>query len=145
MDEAMRILGFEKIDWPNHVTRQRSKLLAPTFTTWRFPRKDADRGRDWAVGETVQIVIKPRSPDRLVLGHALIIESEARGYSSFQISDDEARQDGFVKSSDLDLYLTRERYKRRLPYDMKANKLTLEWRLWLPAMIKYVDRGGIYR
>lgn len=44
----MRILGFSK-HW--------AKLDNPEFTTFRFPRKD----KDWQIGETVKIVIKPRS------------------------------------------------------------------------------------
>ena len=61
----MRILGFstkwDKLD---------NDLL---FTTFRFARKDAPKGRDWAVEEAVQIYYKPRSPRREFLGVARII------------------------------------------------------------------------
>ena len=66
----MRILGFstkwDKLD---------NDLL---FTTFRFARKDADKGRDWAVEETVQIFYKPRSPKREFLGIARIIRKEEK-------------------------------------------------------------------
>lgn len=54
----MRILGYTEM-W--------GKLKEMEHTTWRLPRKDANRGRDWASGEFVQEVYKPRSPKRKFL------------------------------------------------------------------------------
>ena len=82
------------------------------FTTFRFARKDADKGRDWAVEETVQIFYKPRSPKREFLGIARIIRKQpkdltkrftywqALGSPSITntpdtITPDEAEADGF--------------------------------------------------
>ncbi len=54
----MRILGFSR-KWP--------KLYNPVHTTFRYPRKDADRGRDWHEGEHVQEVYHPRHKDHEVM------------------------------------------------------------------------------
>jgi len=56
----MRILGFSQM-WP--------KLKEDQFTTYRFPRKD----KDWQIEEVVQVVFKPRTKDRVILGIARII------------------------------------------------------------------------
>jgi len=61
----MRILGFSK-RW--------QKLSNPEFTTFRFARKD----RDWEIGEQVQIVYKPRSKNREVLGVATVVGKNTR-------------------------------------------------------------------
>jgi hypothetical protein len=61
----MRILGFKE-KW--------LKLEADEFTTFRRPRKD----KDWQVGEVVQIVYRPRSKGREVLGRAIIVSKEGR-------------------------------------------------------------------
>ena len=95
----MRILGFstkwDKLD---------NDLL---FTTFRFARKDADKGRDWAIEETVQIFYKPRSPKREFLGIARIIRKQPKSlnkkFSYWQvtpntpdtITPEEAESDGF--------------------------------------------------
>jgi hypothetical protein len=97
----MRILGFSE-----HWQKLDNDLL---FTTFRFARKDADRGRDWAVEETVQIFYKPRSPKREFLGIARIIRKQPKNLSklfsyfgNYQantpdvIRPDEAEQDGFI-------------------------------------------------
>jgi hypothetical protein len=95
----MRILGFST-KW----NKLSNELL---FTTFRFARKDAPKGRDWAVEEVVQIVYKPRSPKREYLGIARIIRKEAKNlnkhFSYFNypentpdvIRPDEAEEDGF--------------------------------------------------
>lgn len=65
----MRILGFSQ-HWPKLA----NELL---FTTYRFPRKD----KDWEVEEVVQIVYKPRSKEREVLGVARVIRKQGKDLS----------------------------------------------------------------
>ena len=101
----MRILGFSE-----HWQKLNNDLL---FTTFRFARKDANKGRDWAAEETVQIFYKPRSPKREFLGIARIIRKEPKDlkkrFTYWQalgnpsgtntpdtITPDEAENDGFV-------------------------------------------------
>ena len=90
----MRVLGFSQ-DWP--------KLQNEIFTTFRFARKD----RDWQIGEYVQIVFRPRSPQRESLGIAQIIAKEPRRMAKYGrnwegddkvalISESEAIADGFA-------------------------------------------------
>ncbi len=59
----MRIIGFSK-KW--------SKLSQPTFTTFRVERKD----KDWFTGESVRVVVQPRTKGREPLGIAQIINKE---------------------------------------------------------------------
>jgi hypothetical protein len=66
----MRILGFS--------TKWQKLDNDLVFTTFRFARKDASKGRDWAVEEAVQIFYKPRSPKREFLGIARIIRKEPK-------------------------------------------------------------------
>lgn len=82
----MRILGFSR-RWP--------KLADPEFTTFRFPRRD----KDWQQGESVQVVVKPRSKKREPLGVAVIAFKEP----SFvrDITADEARRDGFLSIREM--------------------------------------------
>lgn len=81
----MRVLGFER-HWP--------KLDQETFTTFRYPRKDADMGRDWRVGEVVQCVVNPRSPKREPVCIAEIVGKDIARHLA-TITDDEAKADGF--------------------------------------------------
>lgn len=94
----MRILGFSK-KWP--------KLSRDIFTTYRFSRKD----KDWAVEEVVQVVYKPRSKEREILGVARIIRKQLKDLNkrwqyypspnfpntSDMITPDEAEDDGFTE------------------------------------------------
>lgn len=84
----MRILGYAK-HW--------SKLDKSVHTTFRLPRKDADKGRDWKVSEIVMEIVRPRasyaSGKREIIGPAEIIAKEPRLLQS--IDDDEAVADGF--------------------------------------------------
>ena len=64
----MRIIGFSK-KW--------NKLDDEILTTFRFPRKD----KDWQVEEVVQIVYKPRSKEREILGIARIIRKQEKNLS----------------------------------------------------------------
>ncbi len=116
----MRVLGFSQ-KWP--------KLKWDEFTTFRFSRKDSDKGRDWKVGEVVQIVYHPRSKDREMLGVAEIIRKEPRTLLAgtfYFPSDDEAIADGFDDVIDM-AYWFHKQYGDRI-YKEPMNKLTLRWR-----------------
>ena len=118
----MRILGFSERWW---------KLYHDEFTTFRFQRKD----KDWQVEEIVQIVYKPRSPERAMLGVAEIVAKEPRwiarqiGYRHFEgvaaVSSQEAKEDGFNSPYAMYLWML-ARYQDRL-YQEPMNKLTLRW------------------
>lgn len=114
----MRILGFHK-KW--------DKLQQDTFTTFRFTRKD----KDWAISECVQIIYKPRSKEREILGIAKIIDKEHRGFDRFPPEDCvarseiEAQQDGFIDREDMVVWLDKI-YGDRI-YEEPMNKLTLRW------------------
>ena len=109
----MRSLGFQK-NW--------AKLSDPVFTTFRFPRKDSDRGRDWRVGETVQVVLHSRTPQREVLFCAEIIGKESTELGG--ITDAEAVADGFPGGwSEMANWLTKTYGK--LDLGKVINKLTL--------------------
>jgi len=93
----MRILGF---------TKKWDKLNEMIFTTYRFPRKD----KDWEVEEVVQIVYKPRSKEREILGIARIICKQKKDLNktwlyfptplypntSDMVTPTEAEEDGFT-------------------------------------------------
>lgn len=119
----MRILGF-CMKWP--------KLDQPTFTTFRMPRRD----RDWEVGEEVQVVLRPRTKGRDILGIALIIGKDQRRLRSLsdvhfrpyqipEITRDEAIKDGFDSYKSMQDWLVKAH--RLGPYSV-INKLTLSWR-----------------
>ncbi len=100
----MRILGFTN-KWAklqlNKTVEERD-----LFTTYRFARKD----RDWGVEEIVQIVYKPHSKDREILGIARIIRKQPKDLNkrwsyypstnipntSDMITPSEAEDDGFT-------------------------------------------------
>lgn len=105
----MRILGFSK-KWP--------KLQQDTFTTFRYPRKDAPQGRDWHLGETVKVVYHPRH-EAEYLGVARIIRKEPK--QAQMITDEEAVADGFQEIGEMMDYLNPPR-----GYTV-INKLTLQW------------------
>jgi hypothetical protein len=115
----MRILGFSK-HW--------NKLNNPEFTTFRYPRVD----RDWEVGESVQIVIRPRTKDREILGIATIIIKEMRELDPYFVdggipivTDEEARDDGFLNREAMENWMMKT---YGLDYISLMNKLTLTWR-----------------
>lgn len=116
----MRVLGFSK-RW--------QKLSNPEFTTFRFTRKD----RDWWTGEIAQIVYKPRSKEREILGIAQIVKKETRRifkvkqlYGHKLLDTREARKDGFMGWGDMALWLTKTYGHKRLGNEV-MNKLTLRW------------------
>lgn len=127
----MRILGFGN-KWP--------KLQQDTFTTFRFKRED----RDWEMGELVQVVFKPRSKERQVLGVAKILAKEPRcmawGGSKLtdpKVANAEANEDGFPDGYDQygnhksGYYYMWEwlfdTYGGRRLLDEPMNRLTLRW------------------
>jgi len=107
----LRILGFSK-KW--------GKLNDIEFTTFRFPRKD----RDWQVGEVVQIVYKPRSKEREVLGIAEIIAKENELLE--HVTQREAIADGFMGWIDMLNWLLKS-YPLAKLQEYPMNKLTLRW------------------
>ena len=129
----MRILGFsEKWD----------KLKQNTFTTFRFNRRDVD----WQLGEAVQVVYKPRSKERKILGIAKITSKERRwvGWATTlvnwinsqrdilpgrggwgTVSHKEAVEDGFEGVLDMINWMTKA-HKDRNNQEL-MNKLTLRW------------------
>jgi len=104
----MRILGY---------SRKWDKLQKPIHTTFRYPRRD----RDWAIGERVQIVYKPRSKDREVLQIATIIKKESKQLSD--ITHNEAVEDGFINLYAMFEFLGKNRSS---DFHRPINKLTLE-------------------
>ncbi len=127
----MRILGFQK-HW--------DKLGQPRFTTFRFSRRD----KDWEIGETVQIVIKPRSKNREYLSVAEIINKEPRCMARCgsklvepKVTNAEANDDGFpdgfdsfgnTKSGYFFMWeWLFDTYGGRRLLDEPMNKLTLKW------------------
>ena len=119
----MRILGFNK-KW--------DKLKNDTFTTFRFERRDAD----WQLGETVQVVYKPRTRGREVLGIAKIVSKEPRFVPqndwvlrprcAQQATNSEAIADGFTSIFTMVAWLNKTYGRERL-IDEPMNKLTLQW------------------
>ncbi len=121
----MRILGFSE-EW--------AKLKQHTFTTFRLPRKD----RDWVVGETVQVVLRPRSKQHVTLGTAKIIAVEQRRLFSLKwatsdkyncpfVTDEEAIADGFVGEKDMYGWMNEIHGDDARFIFEPMNKLTLRW------------------
>jgi hypothetical protein len=105
----MRILGFTK-KWP--------KLQQDEFTTFRYPRKDSDKGRDWHLGEELQIVFQPRHQNEY-LGIVRVISKQPKEVQ--RITDEEAIADGFE-----DLPAMMEFLNPAYSFTV-VNKLTLRW------------------
>jgi len=126
-----RVLGFSH-HW--------DKLNNPQFTTFRFPRKD----RDWYIGEVVQIVYKPRSKEREILGLAKIVKKELRIFCHpeashpLRIMISEAILDGFKTYGDMSLWF-REQYGARI-FSEPINRLTLEWVHPIGDLIDLIER-----
>lgn len=111
----MRIISFAE-KWP--------KLKQPEFTTFRFPRKDANKGRDWQVNEQVQVFYHSRSPQREYLGIALI--KSVKPMMLFQITEEEAIADGFPGGlHEMIAWLFGAH--RTITGTSFINKLTLRW------------------
>jgi hypothetical protein len=129
----MRILGFSKM-WP--------KLTQGwEFTTFRLPRLD----KDWQPKETVQIVLKPRSKERVLLGTAEIRKVEPRQFPrqmiklSLQhgvpyITDSEAKIDGFNDLDDMFKWMLKTHgHDDRFLFE-PINKLILRWVTMTPIL-----------
>lgn len=122
----MRILGFQKI-WP--------KLTQGwEFTTFRLPRAD----KDWQPKEVVQIVLKPRSKERVLLGTAEIRKVEARQFPRQMIglalqhgvpyiTDSEAKIDGFADVDDMFTWMLKTHGHDDRFIFLPMNKLLLRW------------------
>ena len=107
----MRMLGFNK-KW--------DKLQNEKFTTFRFSRKD----RDWEIGEQVQVVFKPRSKEREILGKAYIETIEMKLIQA--VTEEEAIEDGFDEWIDM-LHWMEIQYGFARLWHEPMNKLTLRW------------------
>ena len=114
----MRILG---------VSKKWDKLRLPFWTTFRFARKD----KDWYKGEVVEVVYKPRSKERAVLGQAQLTDVDPRQFgvhtigSRFYISNTEAQIDGFKNYAKMVIWF-RAQYGDRI-FSEPMNKITVEW------------------
>lgn len=111
----MRILGVKK-KW--------DKLKEPWFTTFRFARKD----KDWQVDEIVQVVYKPRSREREILGIAEIVGKDQRcfGQGNMRCIDyPEAEEDGFSGYTAMMNWFYKQ-YGERI-FNEPINKLTVKW------------------
>ncbi len=109
----MRILGFSE-KW--------EKLSNPTFTTFRFKRRDAD----WAIGEVVKVVYKPRRKGGgEVLGVAKILNKESRDLYRGGLTKNEIANDGFKDEYEMGKWLDKT-YGRRW-IDEPMNILLLRW------------------
>jgi hypothetical protein len=80
----MRIISF---------TKKWDKLRQPEFTTFRLPRKDSNKGRDWHKNEVVQVYYHNRCKDREYYGNALICQKIPMRVGV--IDDEQAVADGF--------------------------------------------------
>jgi len=129
----MRILGFSKL-WP--------KLTEGwEFTTFRVPRLD----RDWQPKEVVQIVLKPRSKNRVVLGTAEIRKVEPRQFPRQMINlalqhgvpyitNDEARIDGFADMREMYQWMVKTHGHDDRFFFLPINKLTVRWITMNPVL-----------
>ena len=112
----MRILGYSK-HWPK---------LHHEHTTFRFPRKDAPKGRDWHEGETVCEVVCPRashaSGKREVLGPAPIVTKKRCCMGL--VTDAEAVADGFETWEEMWSWMQKAHPSMTLITTL--NKLTLK-------------------
>lgn len=115
----MRIISFSKM-W--------AKLSQSEFTTFRFPRKDAYRGREWHEGEEVQVYFKSRSPTRQKLGDALIVRVEKRliGDCDSDVTEAEAIADGFDSIQDMENWMIKTHGAERVLSE-SMNKITLRY------------------
>jgi hypothetical protein len=128
----MRILGFSKV-WP--------KLTQGwEFTTFRLPRLD----KDWQPKETVQIVLKPRSKERVLLGTAEIRKVEPRQFPKWltsmawkdtpYITDEEAKIDGFSDVQEMFKWMLKTHGHDDRFHFQPINKLILRWVTMKPIL-----------
>lgn len=120
----MRILGVSE-KWPKlHLEKPVNER--PRFITFRLERRD----RDWGKGEVVQVVYRPRSKAREVLGVAMIVEKEPKrfwepGVRGNIIHVDEAAEDGFKNLREMRAWFLRTHGARVRKEPL--NKLTVGW------------------
>ncbi len=123
----MRELGFSKKWAKLHVELPIGRR--PEFTTFRMPRKDSDKGRDWHQAERVKVVYHPRNKDREVLGVADIILKEPRTFGIAAppvVTEDEAIADGFSSWVDMFQWFDEITNEEKDITEI-INKLTLRW------------------
>ncbi len=97
----------------------------PMFSTYRFPRKDAPKGRDWHQGETVQIVYRSRSKiSREDFGDGLIVTKTPTELAG--ITDAEAIADGFPEGWQQMANWMRKAHKG-MDLGQPINKLMIRW------------------
>ena len=112
----MRIISFTEM-WP--------KLSKPEFTTYRFPRKDFDRGRDWHLGENLWAYYRSRSPARKCLGVVRIVDKSSTWVTAIDYAA--AVDDGFPGGiSEMTDWLEKA-HKCKIDQTTRINKLTLQW------------------
>ena len=82
------------------------------------------------MAEVVQIFYKPRSKGGERLGTAKIRKQEGRQMLDWgaliNLTEDEAKTDGFASPNDMEMWLVKTYGVRRL-YAERMNKLTLRW------------------
>ena len=105
----MRIFGFSR-KWP--------KLQQDVYSSFRYPRKDSDKGRDWHLDEIVKVVYHPRQEGEY-LGIAQFIGKQPKRV--YQITKAEAIADGF------DSYAEMMEFLKAGEPNIIINKLTLKW------------------
>ena len=89
-----RILSFSEY-WINYNVNKR-KVDLDFFTTFRFPRADAAKGRDWHVAELIQVFYKSRSPNRAFICNGRIINVTPVWFRSPEdMMEKTAKADGF--------------------------------------------------
>ena len=113
----MRIIGFST-KWA-----KLSKPITKPFTTFRFPWSN---GFEFQIGDKVQLVFKPRSKDREVLGIAEIVGKEERYF--LDITNLEAIEDGFENWLEMSGWLQTQ-YSWATLVDKPMIKYTLKWRV----------------
>lgn len=116
----LRVLGVSR-KWP--------KLYHHRWTSFRFHRADFD----YYTGEVVQVVLRPRSSDRQIIGIARIIRKEVRIVEGDPLvswlpvlTHKEAQKDGFPDKWEMILFLQNYYGEQRIRTE-PMNKLTLEW------------------
>lgn len=111
----MRIISF---------TKKWDKLNNPEFTTFRLPRRDSDKGRDWKAGEQVQVYYHNRCKDRQFYGNADIYIKTSTLLG--RIDDAEAVADGFENFAEMFEWLNKAHGNNLRPATV-INKLYLRY------------------
>jgi hypothetical protein len=111
----MRIISF---------TKKWGKLDNLEFTTFRLPRKDSDKGRDWHINEQVQVYYHNRCKDREYYGDAIIFAKIPMRVG--EIDDKSAVADGFSCRDEMIEWLDKA-HGGNIKADTLINKLYLRY------------------